>query len=168
MGNVVECFFGNGGVFMWYFLMAFGIGVGVAVQAAINARLAVGLGSQPLAAAFFSFAIGTLCLGIVMLWQGDWHSVAQNAAGQAWWRWIGGAIGAVFVFTTALLAPKIGLVNMAFLIILGQLMAGMAIDYFGLIEMPVRPLGVHKYLGLGVMLLGLVFFMFGDRVFKGQ
>ncbi|STZ04243.1 DMT family transporter [Moraxella equi] len=128
---------------MWYFLMAFGIGMGIAVQAAINSRLAIGLGGQPLAAAFFSFAIGTLCLGFVMLWQGDWQSMSENIPKQAWWRWVGGAIGAVFVFITAFLAPKIGLVNMAFLIILGQLMAGMVIDHFGLIQMPVRPLGMH-------------------------
>lgn len=154
------------GVVMWYFLMAFGIGMGIAVQAAINSRLAIGLGSQPLAAAFLSFAIGTLCLGLVMLWQGDWQSVSDNIADQPWWRWVGGAIGAVFVFITAFLAPKIGLVNMAFLIILGQLIAGMVIDHFGLIEMPVRSIGVHKYIGLGVMLIGLTFFMFGDKVFK--
>lgn len=151
---------------MWYFLMAFGIGMGIAVQAAINSSLAIGLGSRPLAAAFFSFAIGMLCLGLVMMWQGDWQGVLDNITDQPWWRWVGGAIGAVFVFITAFLAPKIGLVNMAFLIILGQLIAGMVIDHFGLIEMPVRSLGLHKYIGLGVMLIGLTFFMFGDKVFK--
>lgn len=151
---------------MWYFLMAFGIGMGIAVQAAINSSLAIGLGGRPLAAAFFSFAIGTLCLGLVMMWQGDWQSILDNVTDQPWWRWVGGAIGAVFVFITAFLAPKIGLVNMVFLIILGQLIAGMVIDHFGLIEMPVRSLGLHKYIGLGVMLIGLTFFMFGDKVFK--
>lgn len=151
---------------MAYFIMAFLIGVGVAVQAGINARLAFGLGGQPLAAAFFSFAIGTLCLGAVMLWQSDLTAVGQNITTQPWWRWIGGAIGAVFVFSTAFLAPKIGLLNMAFLIILGQLIAGMLIDYFGLIQMPVRTLGIHKYIGLGVMIAGLVFFMFGDKLVK--
>ncbi len=80
------------------------------------------------------------------------------------WRWIGGAIGAAFVFSTVLLAPKIGLVNMVFLVIIGQLAAGMAIDAFGLIQMPVRPLTWHKYLGLGVMLVGLMVFMFGDKL----
>lgn len=75
---------------MWYFLMALGIGMGIAVQVAINSSLAIGLGSRPLAAAFFSFAIGTLCLGLVMMWQGDWQSVLDNITDQPWWRWVGG------------------------------------------------------------------------------
>ena len=151
---------------MAYFIMAFLIGVGVAVQASINARLAFGLGEQPLVAAFFSFAIGTLCLGVVMLWQSDLTAATDNISNQPWWRWVGGAIGAVFVFSGTFLAPKIGLLNMVFLIILGQLMAGMLIDYFGLIQMPVRTLGIHKYIGLSVMIVGLVFFMFGDKLVK--
>ncbi len=148
----------------FYWLMAFAIGVGVATQAAINARLAFGLGGQPLAAAFFSFAIGTLCLAVVMLFSSNFGTIGGAIGAQPWWRWIGGAIGAVFVFSTAFLAPKIGLVNMAFLIILGQLIAGMVIDGFGLIQMPVRTLAWHKYLGLAVMMAGLVLFMFGDKL----
>ncbi|OOR90926.1 hypothetical protein B0181_04155 [Moraxella caviae] len=151
---------------IFYYIFAFAIGLGIAVQAAINSRLAAGLGAQPLAAAFFSFAIGTLVLGVAVLWQSDLSAISQNIGSQAWWRWLGGAIGAVFVFATAFLAPKIGLVNMAFLIIVGQLIAGMVIDGFGLIQMPVRTLSWQKYAGLLVMLAGLVLFMFGDRLLR--
>lgn len=147
-----------------YWLMAFAVGAGAAIQAAINARLAHGLGEQPVVAAFLSFLVGTLCLGAMMLYQSNLGVAASNVFVQPWWRWLGGMIGAAFVFSTVLLAPKIGLVNMVFLIILGQLAAGMAIDAFGLIQMPVRPLTWHKYLGLGVMLVGLMVFMFGDKL----
>ncbi len=147
-----------------YWLMAFAVGTGAAIQAAINARLAHGLGEQPVVAAFLSFLVGTLCLGVVMLHQANLGLAMEGLPSQPWWRWIGGAIGAAFVFSTVLLAPKIGLVNMVFLIIIGQLAAGMAIDAFGLIQMPVRPLTWHKYLGLGVMLVGLMVFMFGDKL----
>lgn len=147
-----------------YWLMAFAVGAGAAIQAAINARLAFGLGEQPVVAAFLSFLVGTLCLGVVMLHQANLGLAVSGLPSQPWWRWIGGAIGAAFVFSTVLLAPKIGLVNMVFLIIIGQLAAGMAIDAFGLIQMPVRPLTWHKYLGLGVMLMGLMVFMFGDKL----
>ena len=99
-----------------------------------------------------------------MLHQANLGLAMEGLPSQPWWRWIGGAIGAAFVFSTVLLAPKIGLVNMVFLIIIGQLAAGMAIDAFGLIQMSVRPLTWHKYLGLGVMLVGLMVFMFGDKL----
>ncbi|MFC0820228.1 DMT family transporter [Moraxella marmotae] len=147
-----------------YWLMAFAVGMGSAVQAAINARLAHGLGNQTLSAAFVSFLIGTLCLAAVMLYQNNFGGLLDNLATQPWWRWLGGIIGAGFVFSMAMLAPKIGLVNMVFLVILGQLVAGMAIDLFGLIQMPVRPLSWYKYLGMAVMLVGLLVFMFGDRI----
>lgn len=148
----------------FYWLMAFAVGAGAAIQAAINARLAHGLGEQPVVAAFLSFLVGTLCLGAVMLHQSNINLAMAQLPAQPWWRWLGGMIGAAFVFSTVLLAPKIGLLNMVFLVILGQLTAGMAIDAFGLLQMPVQPLTWQKYAGLGVMLIGLMIFMFGDKL----
>ncbi|WKX25775.1 DMT family transporter [Tatumella ptyseos] len=148
-----------------YLLMALGGGAGLSIQAAVNSRLSAGIGGQPLVASFFSFTIGALCLGAVALVQADWHSVADNVGQQPWWRWLGGAIGAVFVFTTVYLAPKIGITNAMFLFIIGQLTAGMFIDGFGLLQMAQRPVYWWKFAGLGVMLVGLVFFMFGDKLF---
>lgn len=148
-----------------YMLMALAGGAGLSVQAAVNSRLSAGFGGQPLVASFFSFAIGALCLGVVAFAQGDWHQVATGFGQQSWWRWTGGMIGAAFVFTTIFLAPKIGITNAMFLFIIGQLSSGMLIDSFGLIQMVQRPVYWWKYAGLCVMLIGLLFFMFGDRFF---
>ena len=112
-----------------------------------------------------SFAIGTLCLGVVAAFSADWSGMAGSLGQQPWWRWLGGVIGAGFVYTAVFLAPRIGITSVMFLFIIGQLLAGMFIDGFGLIQMPVRPLHWWKFVGLGVMLLGLACFMFGDRVF---
>lgn len=147
-----------------YWLLAFLVGAGAAIQAAINARLATGLGAQPLVAAFVSFLVGTVFLAILVVWQGNMSLAIQGVPHQPWWRWVGGLIGAAFVFATVLLAPKIGLVNMVFLIILGQLCASLAIDAFGLFEMPVRAIAWQKYIGLAVMFCGLLLFMFGDKI----
>ncbi|WP_439839417.1 DMT family transporter [Aeromonas caviae] len=151
-----------------YLLMALAGGAGLSIQAAANSRLSAGIGGQPLIASFFSFTIGALCLGAVALVQADWHSVAANVSQQPWWRWLGGAIGAVFVFTTVYIAPKIGITNAMFLFIIGQLTAGMCIDGFGLLQMTQRPVYWWKFVGLGVMLIGLVFFMFGDKLFMHE
>jgi transporter family-2 protein len=148
-----------------YFLMALAGGVGLPVQAAINSRLSAGIGHQPLVAALISFSIGTLCLAAIVAVQADWQGVAANIGQQPWWRWLGGALGAGFVFMSMFLAPKLGLANTMFLFIIGQLAAGMAIDSYGLIQMPVRPVHWGKFAGMGVMLAGLSLFMFGDRLF---
>ncbi|MFJ5162369.1 DMT family transporter [Pantoea sp. NPDC088449] len=146
-----------------YLLMALAGGAGLSVQAAVNSRLCAGFGGQPLIASLISFTIGAFCLGIVSLVQGDWQQVAAGFAQQSWWRWTGGIIGAIFVFTTIFMAPKIGITNAIFLFIVGQLTAGMLIDSFGLIQMVQRPVYWWKYTGLGVMLMGLLLFMFGEK-----
>lgn len=150
---------------VFYILIALAGGAGLSIQAAVNTRLSVGLGGQPLIASFFSFVIGALCLGILSAYLADWPTVASNVGQQAWWRWLGGAIGAAFVFTTVFLAPRIGVTNAMFLFIVGQLTAGMFIDGFGLIQMASRPVYWWKFVGLAVMLAGLVFFIFGDKLF---
>ncbi|WP_246494488.1 DMT family transporter [Brenneria izadpanahii] len=107
-----------------------------------------------------------MCLLTVALAQADWHSLGANIGQQSWWRWIGGVIGAAFVFTSIFLAPKLGVANTMFLFIIGQLASGMVIDNYGLLQMPIRPVYWWKFAGIGVMLLGLALFMFGDRWFQ--
>lgn len=155
---------------MAYFILAFLAGLGISLQAAINTRLGIGLGNeiggQPIMAALISFAVGTLCLLVVALFIGDWQALSNNIGQQSWWRWLGGALGALFVFLSVFLAPKIGITQTMFLFILGQLTMGMLIDSFGLIQMPVRPVYWWKFAGLGLMVTGLILFMFGEKWFK--
>ncbi|WP_107929266.1 DMT family transporter [Neisseria animaloris] len=151
---------------IFYLLLALVAGAGMSVQTAINSRLSFGIGDQPLVASLVSFIVGTVCLLIVTLFQSDWSNVFAHAGQQPWWRWLGGALGAVFVFTIVFLAPKMGISNVVFLLIIGQLAAGMVIDGYGLIQMPVRSIHWWKFAGMGVMLIGLALFMFGDKWFK--
>ena len=151
-----------------YGLMALLGGIGLSVQAAINSNLSFGIGAQPLVAALISFFVGTVCLGIIAYFQADWNSVQSNLTQQSIWKYIGGMIGAAFVFTSIFLAPKIGITNTMFLFILGQLFSGMLIDHFGLINMLVRAVHWWKLLGMGIMLSGLVIFMFGERFFSSN
>lgn len=150
---------------LFYGFLALASGVIVAAQAAINTRLSIGIGNQPLLASLISFVVGSLCLLAVCLVQADWHALAGNIGQQPWWRWSGGLIGACFVTVLILLAPRIGLTNTMFLIIIGQLSSSLLIDHFGLLEMPLRPVHWWKLAGLGIMLCGLVLFIFGERIF---
>ena len=67
------------------------------------------------------------------------------------------------MFTTVLLAPKLGITAMLFFIIIGQLLSAATIDHFGLIGMPVREVNGIKLIGLAIVVLGLVFYFFGDK-----
>lgn len=152
-----------------YWLLGLLAGLGIPIQAAINARLGAHLGGQPLMAALVSFTVGALTLGLVAWMAADWHA-AQVGVGQMTladgWKWLGGALGAFFVFVSIFLAPKIGVTAMVFLLIIGQLGMGMILDSFGLIGLPVQPLHWTKYAGLALMLAGVVVFNFGKTWFK--
>ncbi len=115
-------------------------------------------------AAFISFGVGALCLGVAASVYANWDGFTENIVQQSPWKWLGGVIGAGFVFTTIFLAPKIGITNVMFLFIIGQLVAGQFIDNFGLIGMPVRPAHWWHFCGLGIMLLGLICYMYGNRL----
>lgn len=148
-----------------YIVIALVAGVGLASQAAINSQLSKVVVGQPLIAALISFATGTLALFVVCLVKTNLWEGLQNLAGQPFWKFIGGPLGALVVFTTIFLAPKVGITNMLFFIIIGQLVAAMLIDHFGLIYMPVREITLCKLGGMLIVMAGLVLFFFGDKWF---
>jgi len=148
-----------------YIVIALVAGVGLASQAAINSQLSKVVAGQPLIAALISFATGTLALFVVCLVKTNLWEGLQNLAGQPFWKFIGGPLGALVVFTTIFLAPKVGITNMLFFIIIGQLVAAMLIDHFGLIYMPVREITLWKLGGMLIVMAGLVLFFFGDKWF---
>ena len=147
-----------------YLFAALAASMDIAVQAAVNSRLAAGLGSQPLMGALISFAVGTLALALIACWQADWPQALAQAGRQPWWHWTGGLLGACFMFMTVFLAPRISLTQMAFIMIVGQLLMGLLIDSHGLLHMPARPVTVWKYAGLAFMLAGLAVFSFGPKL----
>ena len=77
---------------------------------------------------------------------------------------LGGGLGAGVVFSTVVLAPKLGITAMLFFIIIGQLLSAATIDHFGLIGMPVREINFVKLIGLMIVAFGLIFYFFGDKV----
>ncbi|MGR6980750.1 DMT family transporter [Testudinibacter sp. P27/CKL/0425] len=151
---------------MLFYLIALVSGIALASQAAINSQLSKGVGEQPVAAALISFFTGTLVLLIITISKANLNDIWINLPHQSWWKWTGGTLGALVVFTTIMLAPKVGVSNMLFFIIVGQLIMAMLIDHYGLIQMPIRPATVWKFIGLCVVFLGMLLFFYGDKWFS--
>ncbi|MGC7560964.1 DMT family transporter [Pasteurella sp. PK-2025] len=151
-------------MFILYTLIALIAGVALASQAAINSQLAKAMGNEPLVATLISFATGTLLLFVIALLKTDLIGHLSTATQQAGWKYIGGGLGALVVFTTILLSPKMGITNMLFFIIVGQLIAAMVIDHFGLIHMPIREVNMFKFIGMAIVGVGLMIFFFGDKL----
>ena len=151
-------------MFFVYFIIALAAGVALATQSAINTQLAKAMSGEAVIATFISFAVGTIVLFFIAWVKTDLWGNLSTVPSQPWWKLIGGILGAVVVFTTVLLAPKLGITAMLFFIIVGQLITATTIDHFGLIGMPIREVNITKFIGLIIVAFGLVFYFFGDKL----
>lgn len=151
-------------MFFVYLIIALAAGVALATQSAINTQLAKAMSGEAVIATFISFAVGTIVLFFIAWVKTDLWGNLSAIPSQPWWKLIGGILGAVVVFTTVLLAPKLGITAMLFFIIVGQLITATTIDHFGLIGMPIREVNITKFIGLIIVAFGLVFYFFGDKL----
>ena len=151
-------------MFFVYLIIALAAGVALATQSAINTQLAKAMSGEAVIATFISFAVGTLVLFFIAWVKTDLWGNLSTVPSQPWRKLIGGILGAVVVFTTVLLAPKLGITAMLFFIIVGQLITAATIDHFGFIGMPIREVNITKFIGLIIVAFGLVFYFFGDKL----
>jgi len=139
---------------MWtYILLALIGGIAIATQAPINARLRE-IVVSPVMSALISFAIGTIALFVMHLTGFAGPASFDRILKMPWWYWIGGVLGAFFVFAALTSVSKLGAATVVSLVIVGQLMAALTIDTFGLFGMPVVPLSWQRIVGMVLLMLG--------------
>ncbi len=146
--------------------LAFAAGVAIAAQAAINGQLAANLGGYPIVAAFVSFALGTLVLGVLAVSAGGFGAALPQFGNQPLWRLTGGLLGAGAIFCTVLLAPRLGLATLLALVIAGQLVSAITIDHFGLLGVATRTATPARFIGAAITICGVLFALFGDRLLR--
>ena len=130
-------------------------GVAMASQAGINAQLRQYMHS-PYQAAFFSFLVGTLILGVVVLLQTGSRPQLQELMAVPYWLWIGGLLGAFGVSVAIILAPRLGAVNLTIIIVCGQLIASLILDHFGWLGFEKHPINWQRIGGVMLVIAGLV------------
>lgn len=79
----------------------------------------------------------------------------EGISAMPWWAPLAGLTGAVAVFAGLALIDKIGAGTVNGLIITANLITSLAIDHFGLMNMPVHGLNVWRVLGGVLMALGI-------------
>lgn len=129
-------------------------GAGIAVQAPINARLALGVDS-PVFAAAISFALGFVLLGAVIAIRGGVPDTSSLSA-LPWWVWTGGAFGAFYVAASAWSVPQIGVLTLVACLILGQMVAALVLDATGAFGLAVRDISPTRLLAVGFVIAGIV------------
>lgn len=131
------------------------VGFSLASQAGINAQLRLAL-SSPIQAAFISFFIGTIILGIIVFIQGEPWFQPNTLPSIPWWAWLGGVLGAFNIAMSIYLAPKLGALVLAISIVCGQVIASLALDQQGWFGYPKIEITVNRVIGALLLIVGLL------------
>lgn len=137
---------------LWLWRLAgFIFGCFTASQSAINGHLGQVTGS-PVSAALVSFAVGVTALVIVNIVL-RWHPRIERPEGKPnpWWMWIGGVLGALFIFGNAALVPQIGTGLTVVAGLLGSMLGSLIID-----RVSGAPIKFRQVLGIALLLTGVV------------
>lgn len=137
----------------WLFVgMMVASGLVMSFQAPINARLRGHVGT--IESSLVSFSVGTALLVLVVLLAGDGN--LREITKATWWQFLGGAIGAIFVTTTLLAAPRITVTGMLVAALVGQMLGALLIDEFGWFGMPKRSIEWSRIAGLGLLVVSVL------------
>ena len=120
------------------------------------ATLNAGVGQQlhsPAAASAILFGLGFLAAGLIVVFTGI-PGQAQLGAVPAW-RYAGALLVVFYILSITWAAPRIGVGNAIFFVLLGQLIAAAAIDHYGLWGAIKSELTVRRAIGIVVMAVGV-------------
>lgn len=125
----------------------------IAAQGPIYTRMAVGFG-DPIAATLIAFIIATSAIGLIAILTGVPMPKWQTAQALPPWVWLGALIGVYQVLVSIFAVPRLGVAPFILLVIVGQILASLIYDHFGLFELKIRPLNIQAIAGAGMVAIG--------------
>ena len=128
-------------------------GVGIPMLAAINSALGRAIGA-PVAAGAVLTAVAFLSVAVVLLLTGQAPALGRLSE-QPWHLFLGGLFMAFYVLSVTWIAPRFGVGNAVFCVLLGQMVSAGMIDQFGLFGAKVNPITLTRGLGILTMAAGL-------------
>ena len=135
-----------------YALTMLAAGIGIPILAALNAGLGTRLGS-PVAAAAILFSVALSVTLILLALKGMPALAALITAPKH--LFLAGLLVAFYILSITFIAPKFGVGNAVFFVLLGQLISAALIDHFGLFGARVSPLSLSRAGGITLMAAGV-------------
>ena len=127
-------------------------GVCVPVLAILNAGLGKELGS-PAAACMILCVVTFFTSLVVLLFTGP--AAIFKAVDCSKHLFLGGVFFAVYILSITFIAPKIGLGNAIFFILLGQIISASIIDHFGFFGAITITMTPQRFAGVSLMIVGI-------------
>lgn len=139
---------------MIYGAVMFAAGVGIPILAALNAQLGARIGS-PFAAVAVLFLVALAAAVVVMGATRSGGALVQVPM-QPRHLFLAGVLVCFYVTSITYVAPRFGVGNAIFFVLLGQMVSAALIDQFGLFGSMLREMTWQRAAGIGAMVVGLV------------
>lgn len=133
--------------------LAFFAGAATSMQVPVNAGLRSHL-HHPMQATFVSFAVGMVVSLAYCLAVGSPVPSWDGLSRVPWWCWCGGLLGTLYVGSSIVLSPKIGVAAMLSMVIAGQMLASVLIDHYGVANAPIYSVTTPRVLGAILVIIG--------------
>jgi bacterial/archaeal transporter family-2 protein len=134
-------------------LAAVAAGCLMPLQAGINSKLRPFVGG-PVPATFVSVTVSALTMAALMA--ATRTAVPMPGKGGPWWVWTGGVLGVAIVLAMLGLVSRLGAAFLFALIIVGQMLASLAIDHYGLLGVSQQEVTPMRLVGVALLLAGVV------------
>jgi transporter family-2 protein len=144
-------------VIWFYVLFAVVVGALLPIQAGINSKLRPIVGG-PIPATFVSVTISALTMVAVMA--ATRTPVPTPGRGGPWWVWTGGLLGVVIVIASLGLVSRLGAAFLFALFVVGQMLASLVIDHYGLLGVSQHEITPLRLLGVLLLVAGVVLIRF--------
>jgi transporter family-2 protein len=138
-----------------YLLLALLAGAMLPVQTGVNVQLR-GLIGHPITAALVSFLVGSVGLAVAAVAARAPLTLSGVWARSEWWHWSGGLLGAVYIVSTIVLAPRLGAATLIAALVAGQMIMSLVIDQYGWVGFAEHPISPLRLLGAALVVGGVV------------
>lgn len=138
-----------------FFLLALVAGLMLPIQAGLNSEMGRVLKS-PVYASIVSFVTGLIALVLyAFLTRMPFGNLRQGLT-LPWYYWIGGVLGAVYVYGLIVLTPRLGVALTFGLTVAAQMTFSLVMDHYGWLDVPVSPISWPRVLGVLLIIGGVV------------
>lgn len=129
-------------------------GAMIPFQSAMNTQLGKSLQS-PYFSALTVFVVAAIGLTIYNLVSRQPLPGGAQFAGAPWWGYLGGVLGGAYILLIVICAPRLGIGTVTLMVLLGQVLAALVIDQFGLLNAPLHALTWQRAVGVLLVLIGV-------------
>jgi bacterial/archaeal transporter family-2 protein len=137
-----------------YIILAISAGAMIPFQSAMNTQLGKSLQS-PYFSALTVFAVALIGLAVYILLSRFSTPTAAQFSAAPKWSYLGGLLGGTYILLIVMLAPKLGIGNVTIMVLMGQILAAIVIDQFGLLGAAVHIITWQRAMGVILLCAGV-------------